>query len=51
MPGMYNLSVGGLWLDTPAADYLNTVIPSFYEHEDVSGDIVNAANGKPEDSK
>ena len=51
MPGMNDLSVGGLWLDVPAADYLNTVIPSHYGVEDVSGDIADAANAESADSQ
>jgi hypothetical protein len=44
MPGMNDLSVGGLWLDMPAAEYLDTVIPSYYGIEDVSGDIADTAD-------
>lgn len=51
MPGMNDLSVGGLWLDMPAADYLNTVIPSHYGAEEVSGDITDTADEEPAASK
>ena len=51
MPGMNDLSVGGLWLDVPAADYLNTVIPSHYAVEEVSGDIADTTDAESADSK
>jgi hypothetical protein len=47
MPVMNDLSVGGLWLDMPAADYLDTVISSHYgteDDKDVSGDIAESAD-------
>ncbi|MDR1510997.1 MAG: hypothetical protein LBS53_15345 [Synergistaceae bacterium] len=46
MPDMNDLSVGGLWLDMPVSDYLNTVIPSYYGPEDVSGDITGTGDGE-----
>jgi hypothetical protein len=45
MPGMHDLSVGGVWLDAPAADYLNSVIPSHYGNEDVSDGTENESEG------
>jgi hypothetical protein len=51
MPGMNDLSVGGLWLDVPVSDYLNTVIPSHYGMEDVSGDITGTVDLDSEDSE
>jgi hypothetical protein len=44
MPAMNDLSVGGRWLDVPVADYLNTVIPSYYAAEESSGGETDTAD-------